>query len=331
MVVRKTVRGFTLVELLVVIGIISVLIAILLPALRAAREAANAAVCLANLRSVGQAMMVYAAENKGYIAGPNTSGAAHSRMSSAYVYSPDPTEPTQNVDWVSPTLGKELSLPPDRRARMAAIFNTRLSCPSNTLMFTDEFTGGSGPLFVPFPGDLRYTSYTAVMGFHVRATPAPNAFAGDPVTPAHPMQILFSWPSNYSFRVSSVGDASGKIYVTEGARGITPTGGPVTFNSFTRQLQGGNFMTFGPVGNAFFSPQINPYYLDAKLNPTRTGKLAAYRHNGRMQAVFFDGHCEALDGRSSVRTSLYFPTGSALTQSSAVTPDPDDSDGMNIQ
>ena len=52
--------GFTLVELLVVIGIISLLVAILLPALARARENANRTGCLANLRSLGQAMYLYA-------------------------------------------------------------------------------------------------------------------------------------------------------------------------------------------------------------------------------------------------------------------------------
>lgn len=57
--------GFTLVELLVVIGIIAVLIAILLPALSAAREQANRAACSANLHNWGIACQSFAAENKG--------------------------------------------------------------------------------------------------------------------------------------------------------------------------------------------------------------------------------------------------------------------------
>ena len=59
--------GFTLVELLVVIGIIAVLIALLLPVLNVARESARSASCSSNLRQLHLASLLYAGDNRGYL------------------------------------------------------------------------------------------------------------------------------------------------------------------------------------------------------------------------------------------------------------------------
>ena len=63
---KKSGKGFTLVELLVVMSIMALLIGVLLPALTAARMSARSSACLSNVRQIGVATMAYGTDNKGY-------------------------------------------------------------------------------------------------------------------------------------------------------------------------------------------------------------------------------------------------------------------------
>ncbi len=66
----RTKRAFTLVELLVVVSIIALLISILLPSLKKAREQTKAVVCLANQRGMSTAVLTYTSEYGGVLVGP---------------------------------------------------------------------------------------------------------------------------------------------------------------------------------------------------------------------------------------------------------------------
>lgn len=74
----KTDKGFTLVELLVVMSIIGVLLSILLPSLKRARQQAQAVVCMNNIKQLGLAFMLYGQEYNGY--------AMPARVDQTYVY-----------------------------------------------------------------------------------------------------------------------------------------------------------------------------------------------------------------------------------------------------
>ncbi|MEM6560569.1 MAG: prepilin-type N-terminal cleavage/methylation domain-containing protein [Planctomycetota bacterium] len=103
--------GFTLVELLVVIGIIALLISILLPSLNAARAQAKKVACAASLRELSNAMHIYAAEWDDYVPYGHIDQAAFN-----YVINFNNTVPTSAVARTSLGLLYEAGLMPSGKA-----------------------------------------------------------------------------------------------------------------------------------------------------------------------------------------------------------------------
>src|SRR5690348_7376997 len=87
---RTTRHAFTLVELLVVIGIIAVLIAIMLPALSRARQAAMSTSCQNQVRQMGMLLQMYTNTNKQYMPHPGWGG--------WFPLEPPPA-PQRNMSW----------------------------------------------------------------------------------------------------------------------------------------------------------------------------------------------------------------------------------------
>jgi prepilin-type N-terminal cleavage/methylation domain-containing protein/prepilin-type processing-associated H-X9-DG protein len=155
-------RGFTLVELLVVVTIIGILIALLLPAVQAAREAARKSQCLNNIRQLGLAMQLHH-ESKGVF--PQGTG-SYNRVTSTWVTSDLSWAPYilpfiegKNVqDLFNLKLGYTDAANRKANRQLISIFK----CPSEPVWGLAACCGYAGPAPYGADEDVAMASYSGV-------------------------------------------------------------------------------------------------------------------------------------------------------------------------
>lgn len=258
---RRT-RGFTLLEVLVVVGTISVLVALLMPALHKTRQSAMRLACASNMRQLGVAVQAYAAENRGVLpfaamkVSP-PSGGTHAGM---WCLSWD--------DLISDHLGGNLST-----AEKEAAFNYKglevLKCPSDPY---DPVYGTAG---------VHRRSYALV-----RAASAVNPNDGRPFGGVAyqwtvPSLAAYQPSGKFQLKISQIRNASSTFLAVEN---------PNPWNA-----QGYDYESFIDT-----PAQVSPYVM--WLGDVLTGDRARRTfHGDRWNFLYVDGHVESLQLEDTVR------------------------------
>lgn len=292
-------RAFTLIELLVVIAIIALLVGILLPALRQARDAARALVCQTKVRSLSQGQLIYTNDWKDQFASISTSGIEGQLTSgAALLFDKTADTPTTTYDWISPILGNSLSLSTNRAKRTQQIFNL-LACPSLPNIPNPLYPSGSAPDLPDFStanlgGGFRPVSYLAPASFHLR----PNYQrvqtcqyqASSQSTPAvlrggHPNPVTVG--DTYRPRLDLLGvQPANKVCVADGLRFYDGQANGVDFDPTPAPQWYSSFTAAGPIyhGSAEYGRTHN------QATAPTNWKLS-FRHSGdRMSVGYWDGH-----------------------------------------
>ncbi len=335
-------EAFTLIELLVVVAILALLMSILLPSLRCARESARKVVCGTTLNGFGKSLALYINDNDDWFPGINTTGAALMVKQFSGNADPDkirdPNLPVQTFDWITPLVRySEGGLPANRGERWEHIWQKRYACPSRGALKSVIYDINGLPDEEDFE-DIEWKACSYLM-------PAYFSYWGDQVTRQTPrMEMMnsaipiFTPQDNWNVRSVSffsrmdrVGGAGLKVFAADGTRYLPANDEPLDHQATPWAFTFGAFTSGGAwwAGSTAYGVGAGSQNWDGTTmnegSPADGANLAmSYRHGcgesgtsarsngGKINALFFDGHVSAMGDRESRSITLWYPTGSIV-------------------
>lgn len=339
--------GFTLIELLVVISIIALLMSILIPSMRKARDHAKEVACGALLHGLGNGLGNYLLENNDWIPGMNTSGAGLRSLQMVGSGDPDSYEnrrlPVQPTDWLSPIID-EPNLSNNRAERFKFLLE-HYKCPAQENFHTIAYPQSNAWDKDDFENaKFTWTTVSYLMPVHFQYWGQREN--GETILNMKKFPMVHvaakAAPADWEVKVDSfksklqrIGNPGDKVFIADGTRYLDESGvldfdysmlatGLTSFTGSGAWWAGST--AYGVRSGSEAWDEIPRTVTPNPKCPSDGKNLRlSYRHSsherfdgaaqnnfGMMNALFFDGHVKLMNDQNSRELKYWYPRGAVV-------------------